>query len=167
MPLKLIAIAAIAVVTLSNCATIVSKSSYPVGIDSDPEKAMVTITDRKGKEVFKGGTPATVRLQCGAGYFKRAIYTIVVEKAGYHKSTILLSASVNGWYFGNLLLPAGSFLGLLVVDPLSGAMYRMKNKDVRTTLVPLNSTSINEPQLKVLDINKITPEMRASLVPLN
>lgn len=165
MHLKLIAIAAFAAVTFSNCATIVSKTSYPVGIDSDPVKAQVTITDRKGKEVFKGGTPATVHLKCGAGYFKRAIYTIVVEKEGFQKSTITLNANLNGWYFGNLLF--GGFIGLLVVDPISGAMYRMKNKDVRTTLVPLNGTSMNEPQLKILDINKITPEMRASLVPLN
>jgi len=30
---------------------------------------------------------------------------------------------MNGWYFGNLAI--GGILGMLVIDPLTGAMYRM------------------------------------------
>lgn len=46
----------------SSCATIFGKSSYPVAIDSNPTGATVSITDKKGKEVYKGASPATVAM---------------------------------------------------------------------------------------------------------
>ena len=40
----------------TSCASIVSKSSYPISINSTPSEAKITITDRKGVEVFSYGT---------------------------------------------------------------------------------------------------------------
>ena len=37
---------------LSGCASIVSKTSWPVSIDSKPDGVHVSITNKSGKEVF-------------------------------------------------------------------------------------------------------------------
>jgi hypothetical protein len=34
-----------------------------------------------------------------------------------------LDSSVSGWYFGNLAF--GGVIGMLIVDPLTGAMYNL------------------------------------------
>ena len=57
-------ISAIVLPTLfSSCATIFGHSSYPVSISSNPAGATVSITDKKGKEVYKGASPAVVTLK--------------------------------------------------------------------------------------------------------
>jgi len=46
----------------SSCASIVSKSKYPITINSRPSDAKITITDKKGVTVFSGLTPAMLKL---------------------------------------------------------------------------------------------------------
>jgi hypothetical protein len=108
------------------CATLARSTVYPVKINSDPGEASIQIIDRKGKEVFTGTTPAVAKLKAGAGYFKRGIYTIHFGKEGFKKTTFILRAGINGWYYGNLLIGGG--LGLLIIDPATGAMYRLKTE---------------------------------------
>src|SRR6187551_737610 len=54
----------------SGCASIVSESSYPVAIQSTPDFANFTITNKSGVTVQTGVTPTIVTLKAGAGYFK-------------------------------------------------------------------------------------------------
>ena len=63
-----------ATLALGSCASIVSKSRYPVAISSVPVGANITITDKHGKEVFSGVAPTAVTLKSGAGYFSKASY---------------------------------------------------------------------------------------------
>jgi hypothetical protein len=100
---------------------------------------LVAVYDRKGKEVYSGKTPAQVTLKTNAGYFRRAIYTIEINRDGYARKTIELSANVNNWYYGNLLF--GGVIGFLIVDPVTGAMYRLNEKDIYTTLLPAPTAS--------------------------
>ena len=39
---------------------------------------------------------------------------------------------MNGWYFGNILF--GGLIGMIAVDPATGAMYTLQPKAVDTTL---------------------------------
>jgi len=39
---------------------------------------------------------------------------------------------LNGWYIGNLLF--GGLIGLLIVDPLTGAMWTLDPKDINLIL---------------------------------
>lgn len=151
-------------IVLSSCATLFSKARYPVTIDSYPRDARVTITDRRGELIFKGGTPALVRLKPGSGYFKRAIYEITISKKGYATKTIEIRATLNGWYFGNIFF--FSYLGLLIVDPATGAMYRINQLDVNETLEEDKTASANQqaPQLKIYGINEIPEAWRNKLV---
>ena len=150
---------------LSSCASIVSHSRWPVTLSSAPVGATVSVLDRGGKEVFSGVTPAAVQLKSGAGFFQRAKYTINFTKPGFATKTIPLEADVNGWYFGNLLF--GGFIGLIIVDPATGAMYRLSQRDVQAALVEttafdLNPTSPNG--LRIVSLDELPANARALMV---
>jgi len=151
------------IVISSSCASIVSKTSYPVTIDSTPREASVTIKDRKGEQVFTGKTPAMVKLKSGAGFFKNAKYSVTISKPGFADKTVELTATINGWYFGNLVF--GGVIGLLIVDPATGAMYKLKQTDINETLQSQNSTTSipNEHKLRIMDINEVPESWKSKL----
>jgi len=144
---------------LSSCASIVSKTNWPVSIDSKPEGVHVSIINKRGNEVFTGKTPVVTKLKSGSGFFTKESYTVVMTYNGIEKRTINLECSVNGWYFGNLFI--GGLIGMLIVDPATGAMYKLDRKEVYEVFKE-NSTS----QLKVLDINNIPLEWKTNLIEL-
>ncbi|MBO9201066.1 MULTISPECIES: hypothetical protein [Niastella] len=159
----------VSLITLTtSCASIVSKAVYPITIDSEPRNARITITNRRGIEVFDGHTPALVKLKPGGGFFQRAIYDIEISKVGYVTKRIPISAKLNGWYFGNFLFGYLGLLGILVIDPASGAMYRINDVAVMETLEVENKTaaagSQQVPQLKIYDINEIPVAWKNKLV---
>lgn len=147
----------------SNCATIVSKSSYPVTIDSSPQGANVSITDKKGIEIFKGKTPALVRLKSGAGFFSRAQYQVKLSVRGYDEQVIPVNFKLNSWYFGNVVF--GGLIGLLIIDPASGAMWKIdKGSDAIFATLTKSALSVNEPMLKIMDIKDLPEDLRNNLV---
>jgi hypothetical protein len=111
-------------ILLSSCASIVSKSSTNVNIQGTPG-ADVIVKDRKNNTVFQGVIPCTVNLKNAAGYFQKGIYTFDVSK-GTEKQTQTITASMNPWYAGNLCF--GHFLGFFLIDPLTGAMYKIEQQ---------------------------------------
>lgn len=145
----------------SNCATLVSKTSYPITINSNPNGATITITDKKGKEVFKGISPATATLNSGAGFFSKAEYEVKISIPGYTEKTIPVMFRMNGWYWGNLLF--GGFIGLLVIDPITGAMWKLDTPPINVTLNKSTASSEN-PSLKIIDIANVSKEMKEKLV---
>lgn len=159
-------IACIAMVLLNGCATILSKSAYEVRIDSSPKAANVTIYNRKGLEVYSGQTPCHAMLKPGGGYFKKAVYTIEFSKPGYSDRTVSLSADLNGWYFGNLLI--GGLIGLLIVDPATGAMYKLNNRDINIFLHTSGTSKTNAvPFVMIYALNEIPEEWTKQLIPVN
>lgn len=108
---------------LSGCASIVGKSEYPVSINSIPAGANFVVTNKAGQKVHSGITPSSVTLKSSAGHFKGESHTIEVSKEGYSTKTYTLTSGVSGWYWGNILL--GGIVGLLIVDPATGAMYKL------------------------------------------
>ena len=146
-----------------SCASIVSKTSYPVTVDSEPRDADVTITNRRGQEIFTGKTPALVKLKSGAGFFTNAIYEVRISKEGYTSKSVALRATLNGWYFGNLLF--GGLIGLLIVDPATGAMYKLKETAVIEKLeINSKTTAVQNHQLRIYDINDIPASWKDKLV---
>ena len=116
----------------SSCASIVSKSTYPLSINSSPSNAKVSITDKKGKEIYLGNTPATVKLKAGAGFFSKAEYQVKFSSPGYDDKIVPITFKLDGWYFGNLLL--GGVLGMLIIDPATGAMWKIETEFLNETL---------------------------------
>lgn len=121
---KILAIVCLtAVVMSSGCASIVSKSSYPVTITSTPPGATFVVKNETGQEMHKAQTPATVTLEAGDGYFSRARYSVEFQKDGYQNTVAPLQPTLDPWYIGNLLI--GGLLGMLIVDPITGAMWEL------------------------------------------
>jgi hypothetical protein len=144
-----------------SCATMFSRTSYNVRVQSVPVQAEVSIFDRKGNEMYSGKTPFQVNLKSSGGYFRRAIYTIEFNKPGFSRKTIVLRSEVNGWYYGNFFI--GGLIGFLVVDPATGAMYTLKEKDIQAELKP-RSTAGNDQGNAGLVITDIT-QLRAGVKP--
>ena len=138
------------VVSVSSCATIFTATKYQVPFNTTPDGADITIENRDGKVIFEGVTPTTVRLKSSAGYMKKEEYIITFTKNGYAQKIVNISANLDGWYIGNILL--GGFIGMLIVDPASGAMYKIAKEDrvINETLQPTN-----EQALQVYDINNL------------
>ena len=121
-------------VLFSSCATLLGKTRYPVRINSVPTETIVTIYNRKGIEVFSDTTPCVAKLKSNAGYFRRAIYTVEFNRTGYARSTEVVRAKVNPFYYGNILF--GGYVGFLLIDPITGAMYQIPTKEINQVLAP-------------------------------
>jgi hypothetical protein len=163
MYLKMTAIMMASVFLFSSCASIVSKSTYPLSINSSPSNAKVSITDKKGKEIYLGNTPATVKLKAGAGFFSKAEYQVKFSSPGYDDKIVPINFKLDGWYFGNLLL--GGVLGMLIIDPATGAMWKIETEFLNETLS--KSTASIAPEMKIMNINEIPENWKNHLVRVN
>ncbi len=154
-------------ILLSSCASIVSKTNYPVYIHSNPAGVTVSVTDKKGREVYNGRTPANVTLRTGSGYFAKAVYQVKLSSPGFNEKIVPINYKLNGWYFGNLLF--GGVIGMLIVDPASGAMWKIANPVVDETLSPATSTTSGaiEPTLNIVDITSVSAKIKSQLVRIN
>jgi hypothetical protein len=159
LKLKFIAIALSLVIT--SCASIVSSSSWPISINSSPSEAKISIKDKKVIEIYSGNTPATLKLKSGAGFFSKARYQVTFEKIGYDKKVVPVEFKLNGWYFGNIIF--GGPLGLLIIDPATGAMFKIETEFLNETLSK-SVANIEPKELKLLDINDIPKEWKNHLV---
>ena len=103
--MKRLLLAVICLGFLSGCASIVSGGPEMVTISSNPPEAKMTLcNDRTGQCLAIGQTPYTATLDRGQGFFTPARYTIKCEKEGYGSAQRTLSAGMNGWYAGNIVL---------------------------------------------------------------
>ena len=147
---------------LTNCASIVSRSNWPVSVSTNPSGAKVVITDKNGLVVYTGNTPATMKLRSGAGFFTKQSYKVKITMDGFADKIIPIECSLNGgWYIlGNIVF--GGLIGWLIVDPATGAMYRIDNRTINETLA--KSTSSIEPALRIININDLPAGMKGHLV---
>jgi hypothetical protein len=161
MNLKLKFLAISSILLLTGCASIVSKSSWPISINSSPSEAKISIKDKKGIEIYTGNTPATLKLKSGAGFFSKARYQVTFEKVGYDKKVVPVEFKLNGWYFGNIIF--GGPLGLLIIDPATGAMFKLETEFLNETLTK-SVANVDTKELKLLDINNIPAEWKKHLI---
>jgi hypothetical protein len=147
------------IVLLPGCATVLSKSTYPLSITTTPGRADVRIINQDGLLLFQGSTPLTIPLAASAGFFRKAHYQITLSRQGYMPQTFSLKATLDGWYLGNFLI--GGPLGLLVIDPLSGAMWKLPTQHFLLSLQPLDEAS-----LKIMSIDELPDHLRDKLEPL-
>jgi len=146
-----------------SCASIVSKTARQITINSSPDNAEFIIKDEKGIVVHRGKTPATVTLKTGEGYFKGKEYTVLIRKEGYEEQSVVIRKELNGWYLGNILF--GGLIGLLVVDPLTGAMWTLTPQDINVNLnqrqARINNGSLT---LSVIQLQDLPEELRHKMI---
>ena len=115
----------------AGCASIVSKSTYPIRISSNEDNTTVTIT-QNGSAVQVLSTPGTAYLAAGNGYFSPSEYMLEFKKDGFESEVRYCRASLDPWYVGNILF--GGLIGMLLVDPMTGAMWRFSEASIYTEM---------------------------------
>ena len=159
---KVLAICVAVFLVTTGCASLVSRSSYPVEITSDPDRADFVILDGEGETIHEGVTPATITLEAGNGYFSGADYTVMFAKPGYAVHTAEMKRGIDGWYIvGNIFI--GGLIGWLIVDPITGAMWTLP-KEVTVTLSPAASSLDGSEQLHITSLEDIPHDLRAQMV---
>lgn len=124
--------AAMSALALTGCASIISGTTDQVSLNSTPAGADFEIADENRLLVHSGRTPSTVTLPKSDGYFDAQEYTVKFTKPGYEDQTATIGAGLNGWYIGNLLF--GGLIGMLAVDPATGAMWTLEPDRLDVTL---------------------------------
>ena len=153
--------------SLYGCASIVSRSEYPVTIISEPDDTKITIVNKSGQTVFSGRTPITVQLKAGNSYFQGNDYIITFEKEGYAKSTARIKRSIAPWYIVGNIAVAG-LIGWLIVDPMTGAMWTLEDHvHINLQSLPSPTSLKNEDGLHIISLDDVPTELRPYLVKIN
>jgi hypothetical protein len=142
------------------CASIVSKTKWPIVVSSTPVGASVTITNKKGNSVYRGNTPAVLTLKSGAGFFSKESYLVKISMPGYDEKMVPLECKLNGWYAGNILI--GGIIGLLIIDPATGAMYKLSTEAIHEKLTMTSASA--GPTLQILNVSQVPGNLREKLV---
>ena len=147
---------------LSGCATVFSKSKYPVTINSSPSDARITIVDKSGGTVFTGRTPNTVILK--AGSITPAHYSITFEAEGYEKSTFSLKSGFDKWVIGNILFGPSVVL-TVAIDAVTGSMYTLP-ETVSMSLIPVSPpiSSTDGKSIHIISLNDVPVHLRPHLI---
>lgn len=152
------------VVAMAGCASILSNSQYPVVLKTTPSGASFKIVNKDGQVIHSGVTPSTVTLKSGRGFFSGERYTVTYRKAGFNDVTTVIDSTLDGWYLGNLLF--GGLIGLLVVDPATGAMWALPKEDNGFLSENSMTGKPGEP-LKVTTIDQVSKDDQNRLVKVN
>jgi len=142
----------------------VSKSTYPVSINSDPDAAEIRVVNRAGREVFQGKTPAKVTLKAGAGFWKGEDYTVIFKKSGYADLSAQIHRGVDGWYLGGNFI-FGGLLGWLIIDPATGAMWKLE--DLAVTLTQEEGEPIAQGQIYIVTPDEVPAHLRTKMTRIN
>ncbi len=162
MPLVIAA----ATIVLGGCATIIHNGPRKIPVASTPPGATVSVYDRTNTMISEQTTPFVATLPVKFGYFKGQSYRLVFGMPGYQPAEVNLRSSVSGWYFGNILF--GGLIGMLIVDPLTGAMYNLKPQKIEQSMTPAQARLIEDGDaLMVALIAQATAAERAAMVPIN
>jgi hypothetical protein len=148
---------------ISGCATIVHSGPRAISVGSAPAGAKVSIFDRSNTLVMTNTTPFVAQLSTKYGYFKGQDYRLVFEMPGHATAEVNLTSSVSGWYFANLVF--GGVIGMLIVDPLTGAMFNLSPEKIDQTLTTTQANVIRDRTgfLVVLS-SQITEQERTQMV---
>jgi len=152
--------------TIGGCATIVHSGPRPVSVASTPAGAKVSIYDRDGQLVQTNTTPFLAQLPTKYRYFQGQTYRLVFEMPGHATTEVKLGSSLSGWYLGNVIF--GGLIGLLVVDPLTGAMYNLTPDKIEQPLSGTQAEVIRDKKgLWVVLASQTTEGERSQMVRVN
>ncbi|MEG2299308.1 MAG: hypothetical protein RSC03_02235, partial [Acinetobacter sp.] len=99
-----------------------------------------------------------------AGYFKPEEYQITFSKDGFTPKTVAVKGTISGWYFGNIIF--GGLIGLLAVDPATGAMYSFTPEDINAVLEANNTEKMpkNDKALAVVFTDQVPEDVMARAI---
>jgi hypothetical protein len=110
-------------VLITSCASTITGCQWPLKIESNSRDVKVQIKNKNGQTVFSGYTPSSVNLKGSYRYFKKEDYTVKLYLSGKEDFVFPVKCKINEWYWFNIFI--GGVLGMLIVDPLTGAMFKL------------------------------------------
>jgi hypothetical protein len=151
------------------CASIVHGGNREISIATQPPGATASVRKSGGDimdVVAVQKTPCTISLDPKKSYFAGQSYTLRLEMPGYKATEVELTAKMSGWYWGNLIF--GGLIGMLAVDPATGAMWNIAPEKVNRTLANGQSALIsNKTGFLVVLESELTADERQHMVRLN
>ncbi|HEX9139898.1 MAG TPA: hypothetical protein VF848_08915 [Steroidobacteraceae bacterium] len=155
-----------ACIVMAGCATIVHGGARPVSVASTPPGAKVSIYDRDNKLVLTSTTPFVAQLNPKYAYFKGQNYRLVFEMPAHATAEVWLDSTVSGWYWWNFLF--GGLIGMVIVDPLTGAMFNLTPDKIEQPLTASQTEVIRDRKgLLVVMASQLTEHERAAMVRIN
>jgi len=155
----------VAVISLTGCASVFNSGLDQIQIDSTPNGARVTIFDENGDVVAAGRTQFKTQLKAG-GKFKRHSYRVKVEKLGYEPKEFMLYNKLSDWYWGNYLYSGP--LGALIIDPMTGNMWKLDpaTVDVKLEKLVIPGIEVEKTSLLILSPDQLDAETRSAMQPV-
>ena len=122
-PLFLVSVA-LCLFLFSGCASICSKSQYPVTITTNAPEAEILIRNASSGMIMQNGkSPLVVTLPASKSFFTPATYQCEV-KANEKKQIRMINGEMDPWFLGNFIF--GGIIGM-AVDGASGAVYKLED----------------------------------------
>lgn len=151
------------------CASIVNGGNREISIATQPPGATASVRKSRGNImdiVAVEKTPCTISLDPKKSYFSGQSYTLRLELPGYKITEVELTPKMSGWYWGNLVF--GGLIGMLAVDPATGAMWNIAPDKIDRTLASGRSALIkNKTGFVVVLESELTAAERQHMVRLN
>lgn len=153
-----ILVACVAVSGLTGCASIIDGRSQEITFKSVPDGATVVLNGRE-----MGKTPYTAKID------RKADQSVVFQKEGYRNENVPLATTVNGWFFGNIVL--GGLVGS-TTDSVTGSIHEYSPSFYQVTMTPL-AGSVTETTQRIAEVRTyivanyvmIADELRGTTVP--
>lgn len=149
------------------CASIVHAGNRTVSMNTVPAGAKATIRKAdSGVAVHSGVTPLTVQLNPKGGFFRGQSYVVRFELQGFQASEVTIRSELSGWYWGNIVF--GGLIGMLIVDPATGAMWNLSPKDVQSSLSANQASMVRDRNgFVVALISDVSAQDREKMVRIN
>jgi hypothetical protein len=151
------------------CASIVNGGDREISIATQPPGATASVRKSGGNIldiVAVERTPCTISLDPKKSYFSGQSYTLRLELPGYKVTEVELTPQMSGWYWGNLLM--GGLIGMLAVDPATGAMWNIApDKIERKLATGQNALIKNKTGFVVVLESELTPAEREHMARVN
>jgi uncharacterized protein YceK len=110
----------IPLIVIAGCATIMHGTKQQIGFSSTPSGATVMVDNSE-----KGVTPVIVKLS------RKSNHIVKMVVPGYKPYEATITRGTSGWVWGNIVF--GGLIGL-VVDAISGGIYKLKPEQVEAIL---------------------------------
>lgn len=144
-----------------SCATVGKGWNEPIQISTPTfqKNIRITIQDMNDSNnvIGQGEAPFSIKVKTGAGYFRAAKYRVIAENELGVKTEKVIMPTLRWEYYilGNILL--GGLIGLLIVDPMTGAMYGFDSpQNIRINNPSTEQSKKDIRELRVLTIKDIS-----------
>lgn len=88
------------------------------------------------------------------------------KKTGYDSHSAVIRRKADGWYiFGNLVF--GGLVGWLIVDPLTGAMWKLEPEVSATLTAKTSSLNTEEQSIKIVRLEDVPEDLRDKMIQIN